>query len=155
MNNYNEYAVNKTLTRNLITDKNTGEILKEYNEVPVRNIYQGPRRYYRIMERFIKAMVDVDGKIGVKIIDYILNNLDPITYTVFINKSWLAKNLGVTRKPIDRTIKILENNQYIIKHEKPSHYYVDPDMIFSNEISDNKWQELKQNYQYLKIKNKE
>ena len=135
---------NNTLTR--IKDRTTGEIIDEYyQEIPRKTWYHGPRKYWRIMELYDKAQLLLSSKPGILLLIYLKGEINTKTYRIDINKTWLAKDLEVSRKSIIENIKRLVSNGYLIQ-EPRNQYFLNPGMFWSDDLTPDEWQELKKDY---------
>ncbi len=145
MNNYNKQIISETLNR--VIDSRTGEILDEnFTKQSKKSHYYGPRKYWRIMELYDKVQLLLGSKPGIKFIIHLKSTVNTKTYRIDINKTWLSKDLNISRRTIINIIHTLISNGYMIKEER-NQYFVNPDLFYSQDIDSKHWQELRQDFQ--------
>ena len=136
---------NYTLTR--VSSQEDGTLLEEYQVQKKHSLYLGPRKYWRVMELYDEAQLLLGSKVGIHIMIYLKQKVNTNDYRIQINQSWLAEDIGATREAVAKNIKKLIDNEYLIK-EKRGKYFINPKMFWIAKMSDTKWQELKQDFEF-------
>lgn len=126
-----------------ILDNNT----KESEELAVDIISEDIIKYWRVMELYDEAQLLLGSKVGIHIMIYLKQKVNTNDYRIQINQSWLAEDIGATREAVAKNIKKLIDNEYLIK-EKRGKYFINPKMFWIAKMSDTKWQELKQDFEF-------
>ena len=121
----------------------TGEIISETYK-KTKGLYHGPRKYYRSMEMYDKALIKFASPVGIKLLVWIRQHLGS-DYRIPINITWLAEDLGTSRNVIRTNLNKLIDNEYAIK-ERRNQYFINPDMWWIVGINDKEWQEIKKDY---------
>ena len=132
-------------TNFIISNQDTGEVIADYEPKKRTKFYTGPRKYWRVMEMYDKALLLLHSKIGILIITYIRNEVDTETYRVVLNATHLGEDLNSTRESITRNIKKLVDGNFLHK-EKRGRYFVNPSMFWSQNVTVEKLNDLKEEF---------
>ena len=137
-------------TRTLVREVNqyTGEVIDErYTEPEAHSRYIGPRKYSRVMDRYDEALRLLASPVGVDVLLWLKSEVNNSgNYTVHINQSTLAADIGTTRARVSSALKKLIDGDYIIKLKRPGYYMVDQRMIWPKGMEHWQWQGEKQDY---------
>ncbi len=145
MNNNSITYITQTLNRTI--NKDTGEIINESVSVDSnKRYYQGPRKYWRIMEDYDKAQLILGSRAGILFMIYLKSEVNPITYRITINKTHVSEDLGISRRSVISIINKLIENNYLIAEDR-GQYFVNPSLFYSKDIKHDEWYELKQDFE--------
>jgi predicted transcriptional regulator len=103
----------------------TGEIIETL--VIEKNIEQD-FNFYKVWLNDLLNVLEVVGNKKLKVIKWILNNIDPKTNRIVTTHEEIAKELGITRVVVSQTFKQLIDNNFI-KKIRNGLYMVNPDII--------------------------
>jgi len=138
-NNYSQFSIHNS---------ETGEVIADFEPKPrQKKYYVGPREYWRIMQLYNKIMVTVGTKAGNHLLIELQNHMDTETYRIRLNATHLAEDMGLSRVSVSQTIKRFVELD-VIKPVGRGMYFVNPDLLWSKDLSDDVWQELKKEYAF-------
>jgi len=140
MNNYSKFV---------ITNQETGEVISDYYPKERKKFYNGPRKYWRTMELYDKALILLGSKTGNQLLIFIKSQVDTQSYRVVLNATHIAEDIGSSRVAIANNIKKLIDNGFLIK-EGRGNYFVNPDMFWSQNLSADGWNVLRDDWKELK-----
>lgn len=135
-------------TNFIISNQETGEVIADYESKKRTKFYIGPRKYWRVMEMYDKALLLLHSKLGIQLITFIRDEVDTKTYRITLNATHLGEDLNATREAVTRNIKRLIDGKFLHK-EKRGKFFVNPNMFWSKNLTGEEWNSLKEEYQFL------
>jgi len=135
-------------TKLIATNQETGEIYGDLEPKTRSKIYKGPRKYWRIMMLYDKALLLLGSKVGIQLMTHIKDEVNTKTYKMTLNATHIAEDFGSSREAVARNIKKLIDNSIVLKLRRGM-YFINPDLFWSSDINDSKWQKLKQEFKNI------
>ena len=136
--------MNKIYGEKELIDPATGEVIKTTYIVKK---YQGDFNFHKVLLADLLNVLEVVGNKKLKVIRYILSNINNKTNQIIGTHQKISEKIGVSRVVVSQTFKLLQDADFLVK-EQNGVYKINPSILIQG--NDKKRKSMLIEYKELK-----
>jgi len=131
-----------------VMSNQTGEFIYDFELKKRKNLYMGPKKYWRTMMMYDDALLTVPSQTGIKLLLHLKNKCNTSDYSIVLKIKELANIFQCNDRALRNNLNKLLDKKYLKKITN-EYYMINPSLFWIKSLSDQEWQKLKSKFESI------